>query len=794
MMRYGRLAATLVLGLAACNLSPIEDPGIGEHGLTTVVYAADGSVLAQWHAGEDRALVTIDQVPEALTDAVVAIEDERFWAHPGVDLRGVARSLIENLETGRVVQGGSTITQQYLKNVLLTGEVTAQRKVTEAALALRLEEGLDKEEILERYLNTVYFGNGAYGVGTAAAHYFGKDVSALTVGESALLAGLIQLPSATDPFLAPTAALERRRVVLNKMVELSWLSLDEAETADTEPLVLAPPQRPGESRFPYFTEEVKRLLLEDPALGQTATDRANRLFTGGLRIHTTLDPRVQEAAEQALAAVIGDGGPSGALAAVDPRTGHVLALVGGRDFYDSSDPVARFNLATQGRRQPGSAFKPFVLAAALEQGIDLDAVFRAPSTIVIQTDSGPWTVDNYERLTFPDLSLLEATVWSVNTVYAQVVEAVSPARVRTLAKAAGIRSELKALHSVALGAQEVTPLEMASAYGTFAAGGINVAPILVTSIDTFDAVNIYEAVPVVSLAFDREIADAVTGVLGEVVERGTGQAAQIGRPVAGKTGTSQNHADAWFAGYTPELAAAVWVGFADATTPMEPPTTAYPITGGTWPAKVWAAFASLALDGVPYGELAAADEGGTVTVEVDTATGYLAGPLCPRATIQRLQFPAASAPTMLCPVHNSRGLVVAGAGQVPNAVGLSLTDATSLLQQAGYRVQVEWAVVRGLADGFVFGHLPEAGSPAQSGSFVTLEVAGPAPGSVVPSVLGFPVDQAVAELETIGLKANVTTLAEANPEDVRRRPGVVWKQEPAGGAAPNGIVALWANP
>ncbi|HKZ25452.1 MAG TPA: transglycosylase domain-containing protein, partial [Acidimicrobiia bacterium] len=414
MMRCGRLAATLVLGLAACNLSPIEDPGIGEHGLTTVVYAADGSVLAQWHAGEDRALVTIDQVPEALTDAVVAIEDERFWAHPGVDLRGVARSLIENLETGRVVQGWSTITQQYLKNVLLTGEVTAQRKVTEAALALRLEEGLAKEEILERYLNTVYFGNGAYGVGTAAAHYFGKDVSALTVGESALLAGLIQLPSATDPFLAPTAALERRRVVLNKMVELSWLSLDEAETADTEPLVLAPPQQPGESRFPYFTEEVKRLLLEDPALGQTATDRANRLFTGGLRIHTTLDQSVQEAAEQALAAVIGDGGPSGALAAVDPRTGHVLALVGGRDFYDPSDPVARFNLATQGRRQPGSAFKPFVLAAALEQGIDLDAVFRAPSTIVIQTDSGPWTVDNYERLTFPDLSLLEATVWSVN--------------------------------------------------------------------------------------------------------------------------------------------------------------------------------------------------------------------------------------------------------------------------------------------------------------------------------------------------------------------------------------------
>lgn len=793
MMRFGRWAAALVLGLAACSLSPIEDPGIGEHGLTTIVYAADGSVLAQWHAGEDRALVTIDQVPEALTDAVVAIEDERFWTHPGVDLRGVARSLLENLDSGRVVQGGSTITQQYLKNVLLTGEVTARRKATEAALALRLEEGLDKEQILERYLNTVYFGNGAYGVGTAAAHYFGKDVSALTLGESALLAGLIQLPSATDPFLAPTAALERRRVVLNKMVELNWLSLGEAETADAEPLQLAPPQQPGEARFPYFTEEVKRLLLEEPALGETATDRANRLFTGGLRIHTTIDPIVQEAAELAVAGAIGEEGPSAALAAVDPRTGHVLALVGGRDFYDPSDPVARFNLATQGRRQPGSSFKPFVLATALEQGIDLDAVFRAPATIVIQTDSGPWTVDNYERLTFPDLSLLEATVWSVNTVYAQVVEAVSPAAVQELAQAAGIRSALQPLHSVALGAQEVTPLEMASAYGTFAAGGVNVAPILVTSIETANDINIYEAIPVVSEAFDGKVADAVTGVLGEVVERGTGQAAQIGRPIAGKTGTSQNHADAWFVGYTPELAAAVWVGFPDASTPMEPPTTSYAITGGTWPARIWAAFASSALDGVPYGELAAAAEGG-VTVEVDTSTGYLAGPLCPRANVQRLQFSGTNAPTVLCPVHNSRGLVVAGAGQVPNAIGLSLADATTLLQQAGYRVQVEWTAVRGLANGFVFAHLPEAGAPAQNGSLITLEVAGPPPGSVVPSVLGFPVEQAVAELEGIGLQTNVTTLAEANPEDARRRPGVVWKQEPAGGAAPQGVVAIWANP
>ena len=232
MKRLPALVVAAAIVSAACSYQPLEDPGLGDLGLTTIVYAADGSVLAEWHAEEDRVLVSYDDLPQHLIDAVVAIEDERYWVHPGVDLKSVARALVENIEAGAIVQGGSTITQQYLKNVLLTPEVTADRKIEEATLALRLEENLSKEEILERYVNTVYLGGGSYGVGAAAAHYFDKSVEQLSLPESALLAGLIQSPSATDPYRNPEAAVQRRRVVLNKMSELGWISSDDAAIAD----------------------------------------------------------------------------------------------------------------------------------------------------------------------------------------------------------------------------------------------------------------------------------------------------------------------------------------------------------------------------------------------------------------------------------------------------------------------------------------------------------------------------------------------------------------------------------
>ena len=790
------LLAVVSFGLlaTACQIQPLEDPGLGYRGLTSVVYASDGSVLAEWHAEEDRALVTYEELPRHLIDAVVAIEDERYWAHAGVDLQALARALIADLESGTIAEGGSTITQQYLKNVVLTPDVTIDRKLAEAALALRLEEGLSKEEILERYVNTVYLGDGAYGVGTAATHYFGKAARDLTLGESALLAGLIQSPGTTDPYRNPDAALARRRVVLERMVRLDWITREAAEEADQEPLVLQP-QRPGDvSRFPYFTEEVKRRLLDDPALGETATDRYNALFRGGLRIYTTVDPLVQESAELAVSSIVGEQAPYAALAAVDPRTGHVLGLVGGRDFFDEEDPVARFNLATQGRRQPGSSFKPFVLASALEQGLTLDNVFEGGSSITVQTDSGPWTVDNYNNASFPDLTLLEATVFSVNVVYAQVVDLVGPEAVVEVARAAGITSDLQPFHSIALGAQEVSPLDMASAYGTFAAEGIHVDPILVTAIETHDGVNIYEAVPVVTEALSREVAQTLTGALTEVVKRGTGQQAKIGRPIAGKTGTSQDHHDAWFVGYTPELAAAVWVGFPEGQVTMEPPTTPYTITGGTWPAQIWSRFASGALSGTPYGLLPEADISGQVAVEVDTSTGFLAGPFCPRQHVQRIQVPGDDAPNVICPIHNPAGVIAVGSGELPDVIGSDLGTAVAALTAAGFQVKVDYQDGGSLAPGTVFGQNPSTGFPAQAGSTVRLVVAGPEPGSVVPSVVGFPLGQALSELSAIGVSVEVIEAAESNPDDAVRRAGVVWKQDPAPGASATGTVRLWTNP
>ena len=793
MKRWLGLVATLGLLATACQFQPLDDPGLGDRGLTSVVYASDGSVLAEWHAEEDRALITYDELPRHLIDAVVAIEDERYWAHAGVDLQALARALIADLESGTIAQGGSTITQQYLKNVVLTPEVTLDRKVAEAALALRLEEGLTKEEILERYLNTVYLGDGAYGVGTAATHYFGKAPRDLTLGESALLAGLIQSPGSTDPYRDPDAALARRRVVLERMVRLGWISQDEAEAADQESLVLQV-QRPGDvSRYPYFTEEVKRRLLDDPALGETATDRYNAIFRGGLRIYTTVDPLVQESAEAAVASVLEGQAPYAALAAVDPRTGHVLGLVGGNDFYNEEDPVARFNLATQGARQPGSSFKPFVLAAALEHGLTLENTFEGGNSITVATDSGPWTVENYNNANFPNLTLLEATVFSVNVVYAQVVDLIGPDAVVDVAAATGIGG-LQPFHSIALGAQEVSPLDMASAYGTFAAEGIHVDPILVTAIETHDGVNIYEAVPVVTEALSRDVAQTLTGALTEVVKRGTGQQARIGRPIAGKTGTSQDHHDAWFVGYTPELAAAVWVGFPEGQVTMEPPTTPYTITGGSWPAQIWSRFASGALSGTPYGLLAEADTSGQVAVEVDTSTGFLAGPYCPRQHVHRIQVPSGDAPNVICPIHNPSGVVAVGSGELPDVIGSDLGTAVAALSAAGFQVKVDYQDGGSLAPGTVFGQNPSAGFPAQAGTTVRLAVAGPEPGSVVPSVVGFPLGQAISELSAIGVSIDVIEAAESNPDDASRRAGVVWKQDPAPGAAATGTVTIWANP
>jgi 1A family penicillin-binding protein len=791
-----RAAGVLVIALvaAACAVEPIEDPGIGAGSLASVVYAADGTALTEWHAGEDRVLVTYDQLPHYLVDAVVAIEDQRFWVHEGVDLRALIRAVQADLAAGHVVEGGSTITQQYVKNALLTPDVSLDRKMEEVSLAMGLEKTLTKQQIFERYINTVYFGNSAYGIGAAARRYFGKTPAELTLDEAALLAGIIRQPNVLDPYTNPDGALGRRRVVLDKMVELGWLDQADADAAAVVPLSLQPEGAADRSLFPYFTDEVQRRLLAEPALGATPEDRFDALHQGGLRIYTTLDPTTQLAAEAAVSSVVPSDGPSAALVAIDPRTGYVLALVGGRDYYDTSDPVAQFNLATLGRRQPGSAFKPFALAAALEAGIGLDTEFEGGASVVVDTDSEPWEVKNFNDLTYPNLTLLEATVFSVNVVYARLMTEIDPARVAAIANAAGITSHLDPLPSLALGTQEVSVLDMASAYATFAAGGIHIDPIFVTRIEDSSGRVIYQAVPTMEKVMEPEVAEGVTSALTQVVQRGTGQQAKIGRHVAGKTGTTEGQYDAWFVGYTSEISAAVWVGYPQGDLPLEAPYTPFTITGGTWPAQIWARFATGALSGVPYDDLPSADQEDMVAVQVDLSTGFLAGPLCPRAMVATIYLHPDEVPTVLCPIHNPEGLELPSPGVVPEVVGRDLTDAVAWLEAAGYQATADWVGAPGRIPGRVLAQYPAAESAADPGTKVALTVVGPEPGTAVPDVLGLQSADAQAALEAYGLTVEVLVTPEPDPGQAAQHSGLVWAQNPVAGSPPQSPVTIRVDP
>ena len=785
------MVAIALLATAACSIAPIEDPGIGAGGLTTTVYAADGSVLTEWHAEEDRVPVVYSELPTYLVDAVVAIEDRRFWIHPGVDVRALARATKENLDAGSVVEGGSTITQQYARSVLLTDEVTLERKSAEIGLALRLEETLTKQQIMERYLSTVFFGEGAYGVSAAARRFFGKAVSELTLDESALLAGLINAPTALNPYDNPEGALQRRALVLQTMAELGWIERPAALAAEAAPLTLIPRGTADRMRFPYFTDEVRRRLLENPALGDTPEERYHLMTTGGLKVYTTLDPTTQVAAEAAMASVLPEDGPAGALVAVDPRNGHVLAIVGGRDFYDPEDPIAQFDLATQGRRQPGSAFKPFALAAALEAGVSLESSWPGGRVAHIRSDTDVWTVANYDDAYYPGLTLREATVFSVNVPYAHVADWIGPDAIAGMARSAGITTPLDPVPSIVLGTQEVSVFDMAVAFGTFATGGIQIDPVLVTRIETSDGAVLYEHVPILTRVMDEAVATEVSATLTDVVRRGTGQQAKIGRPISGKTGTTEGNFDAWFVGYTAELSAAVWVGYAEGNRSMNAPDTPFSITGGTWPAQIWSRFAISALSGIPYASAVAAGAQQTVSVRIDTSTGFLAGPLCPRASVADVVLPVGLVPSIVCPIHNPEGLVTLESGVVPTIGEFPIVQAVSLLEAGGYDVQLMWDDSSPQVPGTVIGQIPAAGSLLGAGGVVQVIAAGPEPGTVVPNVLGRHRADAIARLQADGQLVTVILLQDPNG-------GVgslhVWAQVPAPGEAVTGRATVWVTP
>lgn len=555
---------------------------------TTKIYAADGSWMADLHAEEDRVFTKLDGIPKHLQDAVIAIEDERFYKHSGIDYQGIGRALVSNIKSGGIVEGGSTLTQQFVKNRYLSNEKTYVRKAKEAILAYQLERKLSKKQILEAYLNTIYFGNGVYGVNTAAYRYFGKPLHKISVAESAMLAGLIRAPIRYSPFEDPDFAKKRRNFVVKRMYDQKRITKREAELALAEPMKLV--KERGDIGFaPFFIEYIKQDLIKKYG--------PNAVFKGGLRIFTTLKPNYQKSAEEAVKTTLNrPNDPSASLVSIEAKTGYVRAMVGGRDFR-----TEKFNLAAQGRRQAGSAFKMFVLAAAIEKGYSLNDIFvSAPQSIKFAADAPVWNVKNYSNNYRGPITLRQATVFSDNTVYAQLIVKVGAANVVKMAHDLGIETHIPANPAIALGGLTtgVSAMEMAVAGATLANDGVRPKVISVTKITDHKGIVLEENKPSGKRVIDANIARTVNSALNDAMHKGTGRRAIIGRPAAGKTGTAQDYRDAWFNGYTPNLATAVWMGYTHAQIPMRN-VHGVQVAGGTFPAEIWGKFMRPAVQDMP---------------------------------------------------------------------------------------------------------------------------------------------------------------------------------------------------
>jgi penicillin-binding protein 1A len=559
---------------------------------TTDLLDRDGGRLASLHKEIDRRPVTLDEIPRRLQQAVLATEDVRFFDHPGVDLAAIARAVRANMHAGAMVEGASTITQQYVKNSYTGADRTFGRKIHEAILALKLEQELTKEEILEAYLNDVYFGHGAYGVEAAARTYFGVHARDLTLLQSATLAAAIAGPSRWDPILRSEGAWLRRNYVIERMSAEGFLDPERVERLQRRPLRVSP-EAPVTGSSAYFVDYAKRFL----------EDRYGRhaVFRGGLRVRTSLDSQWQRAAEQAVRAHLhGPDDPEAALVAIDPATGAVRAMVGGRDFRE-----VQFNLATQARRQTGSAFKPFVLIAALERGIPIGSMWTGPSSTTFddercRTDGEAWDVRNYEGSASGTMSLESATVASVNTIYARLTLEVGPERVAEVAQRMGLGG-IAPVCSIGLGTNGVSPLKLTAAYAALASEGVYRAPSPVEIVKDHQGGVVDEPLDLQGrrvLVVDE--ANTVTRVLRGAVERGTGRAAALpDRPVAGKTGTAEEYTDAWFCGYVPQLATCVWVGHREGAIPMRDVNGHSSVYGGSIPAMIWRDFMAAATADLP---------------------------------------------------------------------------------------------------------------------------------------------------------------------------------------------------
>jgi penicillin-binding protein 1A len=587
-----------------CDLDNLRPVAIGQN---TFVYAADDSFLGTIPAEKNRTPVELRAVSPYMRKAILAIEDRRFYEHGGIDVAGIIRAAWADVRAGKVVQGGSTITQQLVRNLYIGKEVTLERKVTEACLAIKLNSRWSKDRILQEYLNQVYFGNHAYGVEAAAQTYFSRRSRNLTLPQAALLAGLPQAPSVFDPFNKPERALARRNTVLRAMLENGDIMRAQFEAAIAQrDLGLKKGQLYKRIHEPYFFSYVREELLREYG--------ANTVRSGGLRVYTTIDRRFQKLARKAITDTLYyKSDPAAAVVSIDPKTGAIRAM----DAVIPGRKALQFNLAAQSRRQAGSTFKTYVLAEAIEQGADPDSTYYTSAPFYYRPDpigdcdTNWWCVETYGNDYYGSSSIHSATLRSDNTVYAQLTLDVGPENVAEMAHKLGVRSSLKTregayVPSLGLGAMGVSPLDMASAYATFAAGGMYSRPMAITKVVLPDGKVDESAgwgVPERRRVIQDGVAYEVTKILRDNINAGTGTGANIPRPAAGKTGTTERHSDAWFCGYTPDLSTTVWVGYPQGEIPMES-VHGISVAGGTFPAQIWRLFMQPALQNEPAREFA----------------------------------------------------------------------------------------------------------------------------------------------------------------------------------------------
>jgi len=581
---------------SSCSLSELRPVSTGPQGgpANTFVYAANGSLLGSIPAEKNRQPVALSQMSPWMAKATVAIEDRRFYKHGGVDYKGIVRAAIRDLRAGKVVQGGSTITQQLVRNLYISRQRTFKRKIKEACLAIKLARNKSKDWILGSYMNAVYYGNHAYGIEAAAQTYFSRRARTLTLDQSALLAGLPQAPSIFDPIHRPLDALERRDEVLRAMLENGVLTRRQFASAIADrDLHLVPGKLYTRIREPYFFSYVRDQLIAEYG--------ANTVRTGGLKVYTTIDPRLQAAARRAIVDTLSSRtDPASALVSIDPATGAIKAMAAVTPGSSGNE----FNLVAQAKRQAGSTFKMFVLAAAVDEGINPATTYYVSGPFHYQPDpySPAWNVTTYDHTYLGSTSIANATLHSDNTVYAQLTLDVGPKKVAEMAHRLGVRSPLTTkegayVPSLGLGAIPVSPLDLASSYATIAAGGIYSKPMAIRKVVLGNGkvdTDAGWAEPSRKRVISPGVAYTVTQILEQNMQYGTGTGAYFGRPAAGKTGTTDNYADAWFCGFTPQLEATIWIGYPRGEVPMLN-VHGIAVSGPTFPATIWKSFMATAV-------------------------------------------------------------------------------------------------------------------------------------------------------------------------------------------------------